>query len=56
MRYADAAGFLITALGVLVVNAVAAVLAGCAVYLLEYLYKRYVAATSGMPGVPSVAK
>ena len=56
MRYADAAGFLITAVGVLMVNAVAAVLAGCAVYALEYLYKRYIAATSGMPGVPSVAK
>jgi MFS superfamily sulfate permease-like transporter len=56
MRYADAAGFLITAVGVLVVNAVAAVLAGCAVYVLEYLYKRYIATTSSMPGVPSVAK
>ena len=56
MRFADAGAFLVTAIGVLVVNAVAAVLAGCAIYVAEYLYKKYVASTSGMSGVPSVAK
>jgi SulP family sulfate permease len=56
MRYADAGAFLVTAIGVLIVNAVAAVLAGCAIYVAEYLYKKYVVSASGMPGVPSVAK
>ena len=56
MRYADAGAFLVTALGVLVVNAVAAVLAGCAVYLLDYLYHRYISSASSMPGVPNVAR
>jgi SulP family sulfate permease len=56
MRYADAGAFLVTAVGVLIVNAVAAVLAGCAIYVLEFLYKKYVASASDMPGVPSVAK
>jgi MFS superfamily sulfate permease-like transporter len=55
MRHADAGAFLVTAAGVLVVNAVAAVLAGCAIYVAEYLYRRYVV-SAGMPGVPSVAK
>jgi SulP family sulfate permease len=56
MRYADAAAFLVTAVGVLVVNAVAAVLAGCAVYVAEYLYRRYVTPTPGLSGVPSIAE
>jgi MFS superfamily sulfate permease-like transporter len=56
MRYVDAGAFLATAIGVLLVNAVAAVLAGCALYVLEYLYRRYIAPQSGMSGVPSVAK
>jgi SulP family sulfate permease len=56
MRYVDAGAFLATAIGVLLVNAVAAVLAGCALYVLEYLYRRYIASQSGMSGVPSVAK
>lgn len=41
MRLADALGFLITAIGVLVVNAVAAVVAGCAIYAAQFLYHRY---------------
>jgi hypothetical protein len=40
----------------LIVNAVAAVLAGCACYVLEYLYKRFIAPQSEMQGVPSIAK
>jgi SulP family sulfate permease len=56
MRPVDAAAFLATALGVLIVNAVAAVLAGCAFYVLEYLYKRYITPQPGMQGMPSVAK
>jgi MFS superfamily sulfate permease-like transporter len=56
MRYVDACAFLATAIGVMVVNAVAAVLAGCALYVIEYLYKRYIASQSGMSGIPSVAK
>lgn len=56
MRYVDAGAFLATAIGVLVVNAVAAVLAGCALYVIEYLYKRFIASQSGMSGIPSVAE
>jgi sulfate permease, SulP family len=56
MRYVDAAAFLVTAVGVLVVNAVAAVLAGCSLYLLEYLYRRYIAEERGMAGIPSIAE
>ena len=57
MRKTDASAFLVTAIGVLVVNAVAAVMAGCAIYVAHYLYVRYV---KGQPpqfqGVPSIAK
>jgi MFS superfamily sulfate permease-like transporter len=56
MRHVDAAAFLATAIGVLVVNAVAAVLAGCAFYVIEFVYHRYIAPTSSMSGIPSVAK
>ena len=41
MHLLDAAGFLITVAGVLVSNAVTAVLAGAGIYLLHYAYKRY---------------
>jgi hypothetical protein len=37
----DAGAFLVTAAGVLVVNAIAAVLAGCSLYALRFLYERY---------------
>ncbi len=56
MRHVDAAAFLATAIGVLVVNAVAAVLAGCAFYVIEFLYRRYVTPVSEMQRIPSVAK
>jgi MFS superfamily sulfate permease-like transporter len=56
MRYVDAGAFLATAIGVLVVNAVAAVLAGCALYVVEFLYQRYIAPEPGIQGIPSVAK
>lgn len=41
MRRLDAAGFLVTVAGVLISNAVTAVLAGCSLYVLRYAYKRY---------------
>jgi SulP family sulfate permease len=41
MRTIDAAAFLVTALGVLVVNAIAAVLAGCLLYVGHYLYLKF---------------
>jgi MFS superfamily sulfate permease-like transporter len=56
MRPVDAGAFLVTAIGVLVVNAVAAVLAGCSLYAIEYLYRRYIAPEPGMQGIPSVAE
>jgi MFS superfamily sulfate permease-like transporter len=52
MRLVDAGAFLVTAIGVLIVNAVAAVLAGCSLYALEYLYHRFVASQPQMPRVP----
>jgi SulP family sulfate permease len=56
MRAADAAGFLVTAIGVLVVNAVAAVLAGCCVYIAQFLYRKYQsAAVSNAPGGRALA-
>ncbi len=48
MRHTDASAFLVTAVGVLVVNAVAAVLAGCAIYVAHYLYVRFVKATEAV--------
>lgn len=41
MHVLDAAGFLVTVIGVLVSNAVIAVLAGTFLYVLHYAYKRY---------------
>jgi MFS superfamily sulfate permease-like transporter len=41
MHLLDAAGFLVTVIGVLVSNAVTAVLAGTCLYVLHYVYKRY---------------
>jgi SulP family sulfate permease len=41
MRRADAAGFLLTAVSVLVVNAVAAVAIGCSVYALPWAYRKF---------------
>jgi SulP family sulfate permease len=56
MRMVDASAFLVTAVGVLIVNAVAAVLAGCTLYAIQYCYRRYVGSQSGISGVPSIAK
>jgi len=63
MRLTDATAFLVTAVGVLIVNAVAAVMAGCAIYVLHYLYVRYIrtgpgamARSAPVQGVPSIAK
>jgi MFS superfamily sulfate permease-like transporter len=56
MRLVDAGGFLITAIGVLVVNAVAAVLAGCSLYIAQYLYYRYLRPSSPLNSIPSIAK
>jgi MFS superfamily sulfate permease-like transporter len=41
MHFIDAASFLITVVGVLVSNAVTAVIAGAGIYVLRYVYKRY---------------
>jgi MFS superfamily sulfate permease-like transporter len=60
MRHTDGAAFLVTAIGVLLVNAVAAVMAGCAIYVGHYLYVRFVkgpgAPGAVQQGVPSLAK
>jgi uncharacterized membrane protein len=58
MRLVDAGAFMVTAIGVLVVNAVAAVLAGCALYGLQYAYRRYVrpSSESQISGSPAIAK
>jgi len=58
MRITDASAFLVTAVGVLVVNAVAAVLAGCSIYVVHYLYVRYMQHPTGAirTAVPSIAK
>jgi MFS superfamily sulfate permease-like transporter len=56
MRVLDASAFLVTAVGVLIVNAVMAVLAGCALYAFQYVYYRYLRPASEISGVPSIAK
>lgn len=56
MRPVDACAFLVTAIGVLVVNAVAAVLAGCSLYIAQYLYRRYLAHPSDLSTVPGMVK
>jgi MFS superfamily sulfate permease-like transporter len=50
MHLLDAAGFLITVIGVLVSNAVIAVLAGGGLYLLHYAYKRYLRPLGALAG------
>jgi hypothetical protein len=56
MRMVDGSAFLVTAVSVLVVNAVAAVLAGCSLYLIHYLHNRYLKSGSNLASVPSIAK
>jgi MFS superfamily sulfate permease-like transporter len=48
MRIVDASAFLVTAVGVMVVNAVAAVLAGCAAYGVQWAYRKYLRPPSAM--------
>jgi SulP family sulfate permease len=48
MRIVDAAAFLITAFGVMMVNAVAAVLAGCAAHGALWVYRKYMRPASTM--------
>jgi SulP family sulfate permease len=50
MRILDASAFLVTAVSVLIVNAVAAVLAGCSLYVVQYLWKRYLRPSEPIPG------
>ena len=47
MRRVDAAAFLITAVGVIVMNAVLAVAMGCTIYLLHWLWVRFSASHAG---------
>jgi hypothetical protein len=54
MRPAD--GFLATAAAVLIVNAVAAVLLGCSLYAVRYLYRRFVRPAEPMSVVASIAE
>jgi SulP family sulfate permease len=56
MRLVDASAFLVTAIGVLMVNAVAAVLAGCAAYGAQWAYRRYLRSASSMPEVTAGAQ
>lgn len=51
MRPVDATAFLVTAVGVLVVNAPAAVLAGCSAYGGHWVYRKYFRPSSGLPEV-----
>ena len=56
MRPADSGAFLLTAAGVLVVNAVAAVLLGCSLYAVRYLYRRVVRPAQPMSVAASIAE
>lgn len=56
MRLVDAAAFLITAVGVLMVNAVAAVLAGCAAHGAQWAYRKYLRPSSALPEVTAGAR
>lgn len=53
MRTVDASAFFVTVGGVLVINAIAAVIAGCSLYALRYAYERYLRAAPRMPEVPA---
>ncbi|HEY4084578.1 MAG TPA: SulP family inorganic anion transporter [Bryobacteraceae bacterium] len=56
MRLVDAGAFLVTAIGVLIVNAVAAVLAGCALYAIRYAYQKFLKTPGPIAGMPGVAR
>jgi MFS superfamily sulfate permease-like transporter len=51
MRIVDASAFLVTAIGVMVVNAVAAVVAGCAAYGVQWVYRKYLRPASALSEV-----
>jgi len=51
MRPVDSGAFLATAAGVLVVNAVAAVVVGCSFYAVRYLYRRHIRPAASMSQV-----
>lgn len=53
MRLVDSGAFLATAAGVLVVNAVAAVVVGCSLYVIRYLYQRRVRPAARMSELPA---
>ncbi|NDJ11153.1 MAG: SulP family inorganic anion transporter [Acidobacteriia bacterium] len=55
MRYVDAAAFLVTAFGVLVTNAVAAVAAGCLIHGAHVLWHRYRSSDPRISTVPGIA-
>jgi hypothetical protein len=52
MRPVDSGAFLVTAFGVLMVNAVAAVVIGCSLYAAHGLYRRHVRPS---PRIPEIA-
>jgi SulP family sulfate permease len=56
MRIVDASAFLVTAISVLIVNAVVAVLAGCSLYAIHYLWKRFMRPAETLSRVASVAE
>ena len=56
MRIVDGSAFLVTAVSVLIVNAVVAVLAGCSLYVLQYLWNRYMRPGEQIAGVPGLAE
>jgi sulfate permease, SulP family len=55
MHRLDASAFLVTVLGVLAINAVAAVLAGCSLYMVHYAYKKYAGSQREPSGVADIA-
>ncbi len=55
MHLLDAAGFLVTVIGVLVSNAAIAVLAGTSLYVLHYAYKKYSGVLGLQPGAADKA-
>ena len=54
MRRLDAVSFLTTAIGVLVVNAVGAVAAGCLIYAVPAAYNKFAQTTSLRPAAEAV--
>ena len=52
MSRVDAAAFLATAFSVLAVNAVLAVAIGCSIYVLKFIYVRWVRPEVGQAGWP----